>query len=78
MYFGTVWMVWAPKKVLVTLFPYIFHIKTKLNTVYKNLKTKIISRDTNIPPSMHWTSNSFGHSVTIIGGFWASLKLSNP
>ena len=25
----------APKKVLVTFFPYIFQIKTKLNVVYK-------------------------------------------
>ena len=33
----------APIKVLVTLFPYIFHVKTKLNIVYENLKTKIFS-----------------------------------
>ena len=41
MYFGTVWSVWVPKKVLVTLFPYKFHIKTKWNIVYKYLKTKL-------------------------------------
>ena len=62
-----------PKKVLVTLFPYMFYVKTKLNIVYKNL-TKIFSRDTNILPQMHWTSNIFGHSVTTIGLFWASLN----
>ena len=35
----------APKKFLVTLFPYIFHGKTKLNIVYEYLKTKIFSKD---------------------------------
>ena len=52
--FGTVWTVWAPKKyaqkVLVTLLPYLFHIKTKRNIVYVYLKTKIFSRDINILP----------------------------
>ena len=43
----------APKKVLVTLFPYIFHVKTNSNIVYEYLKTKIFSRDTNILPQMH-------------------------
>ena len=38
------------------------------------LKTKIFSRDSNILPQMHWKSNSFGHSTTIIGGFWVSLN----
>ena len=79
MYFGTVWMVCAPKticprKVLVILFPYIFHVKTRLNIVYENLKTKIFSRDTNTLPQMQWTSNIFGHSVTTIGVFRASLN----
>ena len=74
MYFGTVWTVWAPKKVLTTLFPYIVHVKTKWNIVYKNLKTKIFSRDTNILPQMHWTSNIFGPPATTIGGFWVSLN----
>ena len=74
MYFVNIWKVWAPKKVLVTLFPYIFHIKTKWNIVYKYLKTKIFSRDTNILPQMHWTSNIFGHSATTIGVFWVSLN----
>ena len=64
----------APKKVLVTLFPYIFHIETKSSTVYENLKTKILSRDTNILPQMHWTSNIFGPSATTIGVFWVSLN----
>ena len=41
------------QKVLVTLFRYIFHLKTKLNIVYKHLKTKIFTRDTNILPKMH-------------------------
>ena len=62
------------QKVLVTLFPYIFHVKTKWNIVYEYLKTKIFSRDTNILPQMHWTSNIFGHSATIIGGFRVSLN----
>ena len=34
MYFGTVWKTGAqevmPKKVIITLFPYIFHVKTKI------------------------------------------------
>ena len=33
------------QKVIVTLFPYLFHIKTKWNIVYVYLKTKIFSRD---------------------------------
>ena len=64
----------APKKALVLFFPYIFHIKTKWNIVYKYLKTKIFSGDTNIFPLMHWTSNIFGHSATTIRGFWVSLN----
>ena len=31
----------APKKVIVTLFPYIIHVKPKWNIVYEYLKTKI-------------------------------------
>ena len=66
----------APKKVLVTLFPYIFHVKTKWNIVYEYLNTNIFSRDTNIlPPQMHWTSNIFGPSATTIGSFWVSPGL---
>ena len=61
------------KKVLVTLFPYIFHIKSKWNIVYKYFKTKIFSRNTTILPQMHWTSNIFGPSAKIFGGFWVSL-----
>ena len=63
-----------PKKILVTLFPYIFHLKPRWNIVYEHLKTKIFSRDSNILPQMHWISNIFGHSATTIGGFWVSLN----
>ena len=45
------------KKVIASLLPYIFHVKTKWNIVYEYLKTKAISRDTNILPRTHWTSN---------------------
>ena len=69
MYFGTIWMVWVPKKVLATLFPDIFHVKTKWNIVYKFLKTKIFSRHKNILSQMHWKSNIFGHSASTNGGF---------
>ena len=41
------------QKVLVTLFSYIFHVKAKRNIVYEYLKTKNLSRDTNIIPQMH-------------------------
>ena len=64
----------VPKKVLVTLFPYIFHVKRKWNIVYRYLKTKTVSRESNILPQRHWTSNIFGHSATITGGFWVSLN----
>ena len=64
----------VPKKVLVTRFPYIFHVKPKWNIAYKYLKTKIFSRDSNILPQMHWTSNIFEHSATVIGVFWLSLN----
>ena len=74
MYFGTVLTVWAPKKFLVTLFPYIFHVKTKSNIVYEYLKTKIFSRDIIILPQMHWTSNIFWHLATIIWDFLVSLN----
>ena len=73
MYFGTIWTVWVPKKVLVILFPYIFHTKTKSNIVYKYLKTKIFSRETGILPQMHWIS-VFRTSATAIGGFGVSLN----
>ena len=42
----------APKKVLVALFSYIFHVKTKSNIAFEYLKTEIISR-TLILPQMH-------------------------
>ena len=38
----------APRKALVTLFSYIFHVKNKWNIGCKYLKTKICLRDTNI------------------------------
>ena len=74
MYFGTIWMVWVPKKVLATLFPDIFHVKTKWNIVYKFLKTKIFSRHKNILSQMHWKSNIFGHSASTNGGFWVPIN----
>ena len=52
MYFSSVWIVWVPQKVLVTHFPNIFHIKTEWYIVYKYLKTKTLSRDTNILSQM--------------------------
>ena len=61
----------APQKIIVTLFLYIFHVKPKWNIVYE---TKIFSRDSNIYSQMHWTSNIFGHSATIIGSIGLSLK----
>ena len=64
----------VPKNVLVTLFPYVFHVKTKWNIVYQYLKIIIFSRDINIIPQMHWTSNIFGHSATTIGVFCISLN----
>ena len=68
----------SPKKcaqtVPVTLSPYVFHVKTKWNIVYKYLKTKTFSRDTNILPQMYGTSNIFGPSGTTIESFWVSLN----
>ena len=43
----------TPKKILATLFPYIFHGKIKLSIFYEYFKTKIFSRDTNILPQTH-------------------------
>ena len=62
------------QKILVTLFSYIFHVKTEWNIVWEYLKTKTFSRDTNILPQMHWTSNNFGNSAATIGGFWVLLN----
>ena len=65
----------APKKVLVILiYPYIFHTKTTWNVVYKYLKTKIFSRDTNVLPLMYWTLYIFGPSLIFGLGI---AKLSN-
>ena len=78
MYFGTIWTIWVPKKcaqkVLVTFLLYRYHVRTIWNIVYEYLK--IFSRDTNILPQMHWTSNIFRHSATTIGGF--SVLLTYP
>ena len=67
-----------PKNSWKTFFPYIFHVyisrKTEWNIVYKYLKTKTFSRDTNILPQMPWTSNNFGNSATTIWGFWVTLN----
>ena len=60
MYFGTFWMVWAPTKVLVTFFSYIFHVKSKWDYSLRILKNK--------------NRNIFGLSATTIGGFWVSLN----
>ena len=57
----------VPKKGLVTLSSYIFYVKSQSNIVYEYFKTKIVSRDTIIPPQVHWTL------ATVIGGFWVSL-----
>ena len=62
----------VPKKVLVTLFPYLFHVKTKWSSL-QILKTEIFSIDTNILPQMHWALNIFGPSATTIGVFGVSL-----
>ena len=64
------------QKFLVLLFQYIFHVKSKWNIVYKYLKTKIFSRDTNILPQMHWTSNIFGPLASTIREFWVSLNFA--
>ena len=64
----------APKTVLVTLFPCIFHTKIKGNIVYEYLKTKTFSRDTGILLQMQLTSNNFGNSATTTGVFWVSLN----
>ena len=56
------------------VFPCMFHVKPKWNIVYIYLKNKNFSRDSNILPQMHWTSDIFGHSATIIGGFGVSLN----
>ena len=56
------------------VFPCMFHVKSKWNIVYIYLKNKNFSRDSNILPQMHWTSDIFGHSATIIGGLGVSLN----
>ena len=56
------------------VFPCVFHVTPKWNIVYKYLKTKDFSRDSNILPRMHWTLDIFGHLTTIIRGLEVSLK----
>ena len=48
--------------------------KMRPKKFYEYLKTKISSRDTNILPQMHWTSNIFGPTATTIGDFWIPLN----
>ena len=62
------------QKVWVAFFLYIFQVKNKWNTVYEYIKTKIFSRDTNILPQTHWTSNIFRHPDITILVFWVSLN----
>ena len=60
------------QKSFVTLFPYIFHVKTNWwNRDYENFK--IFLRDTNILPQMHWTLNICWPSGTT-WGFEVSLN----
>ena len=56
------------------VFPCVFHVTPKWNIVYKYLKTKDFSRDSNILPRMHWTLDIFGHLTAIISGLEVSLK----
>ena len=60
------------------VFPCMVHVTPKWNIVYKHLKTKDFSRDSNILPQMHWTLDIFGHLTAIIGGLEVSLKYPNP
>ena len=67
----------VPKKVLVTFFPYIFHIKTRWNIVYKCLKTFLFKRHKYPSPNAlnikyFWTL-SYNHWE-----FLGITKLSNP
>ena len=68
----------AQTKILVSFFPYIFHIKTKRNIVYNYFKTEIFSRDTNILLQMHWTSSVCVSSAKTIDGVLGIIKLCNP
>ena len=82
MYFGTIWLVWAPKKiapkkVLVILFPFIFHLKTKWNIGYKYLKTKIFSRD-KYPSPNALNKNHFQRLIYKHWEFLGITKRSNP
>ena len=67
----------APKKVLGTLFPYIFHVKPKWNIVYKYLKTKKSFQETQISFSKCIEHKYFS---TLSYNYWEFLgitKLSN-
>ena len=66
----------APQKVLMTLFPFIFQVKTTWNIVSEYSKTKIFSRDINILPHMQWTLNIFGPSAILL--FFSITKLLYP
>ena len=69
--FGTVWMVWVLKKVLVALFPYIFDVETKLNIygLWILKKQKSFQRDTNILSQMHWASHILVPQLQPMGSF---------
>ena len=75
MYFGTIWTVWAPKKMYPkscnTFSIYIFHLKPKWNIVYKYLKTKIFSRD--FPKCIKYQI-FLGTNLKLLGGFEVSLN----
>ena len=53
-----------------------FHVKIKWNIVYKYLKTKTFSRDTNILPQMYWNQIFFDLQLQQLG-VWGITKLSN-
>ena len=68
-----------PKKILLSFFLHIFHIKTKRNIVYKYLKTEIFQETQtsfskanalNIKYLWTFTYNNWG--------VWGIIKLSNP
>ena len=67
----------APKKVIVTLFPYIFHIKTKWNIIYecleKNLFIKHKYPSPNALNNKYFWKLSHNHQE-----FFNVTKLSNP
>ena len=60
------------KKVFVTVFPFIFHIKTEWNIVYEYSKTKTFQEtQTSFPKCIE---HQIILETTTIGGFWVSLN----